>query len=372
MRIGIITLPLHTNYGGILQAYALETILKSQGHEVCHIEEKHYPQKVDPRLIIPKVIKRLIIKIFRDKRTRIYSEAYYNKSYPIITQYTLDFVKKNLNLRTVKTFFDIKEGEYDTFIVGSDQVWRPFYYSKIEKMYLSFAKGWDIKRLAYSASLGTDKWEYSESQTKECRKLLKDFNLISVREQSGVKLIKEHFGLNAIQVLDPTMLLTAADYLALLDKNPSEQNSIMQYILDENDDVYNKIKSLASKENLIVKRANSRFEDIYAPVEQRIQPPVESWLNSFVESKLVITDSFHATVFSILFHKPFYVLVNPQRGASRIIDLLAMFGLSSRIIYGQEDFNSIDYNIDWVSVEKILIQKRNMSKGALNKALRSL
>lgn len=375
MRIAVLTLPLHTNYGGILQAYALQKILTRMGHDVCHIEERHFPQKINPLLIIPKFFKRTIFKLFKDRKTRIFAERYYNKSFPIITQHTFDFVRKHICLRVVDSFSQIRECDYDAFVVGSDQVWRPHYYSKIEKMFLSFTKGWNVKRIAYAASFGSDVWEYSDRQTVLCGELLKIFDLVTVREQSGVSLIKKFFKQNSTHVLDPTMLLESSDYLELLAKMDfnanSESNVIMQYVLDEDNATCNLIADVASKNGFVVKRSNSRFEDFSAPIEERIQPPVEQWLKSFYESSFVVTDSFHATAFSILFHRPFYVFMNKERGTSRIESLLKTFGLENRIVESAEKMSTFDFNIDWTFVDMKLAEERERCKALLKNALKS-
>lgn len=375
MRIAVLTLPLHTNYGGILQAYALQKVLTRMGHDVCHIEERHFPQKINLLLIGPKILKRTLFKLFKDRKTRIFAERYYNRSFPIITQHTFDFVRKHICLRVVDSFSQIHESDYDAFVVGSDQVWRPHYYSKIEKMFLSFTKGWGVKRIAYAASFGSDVWEYSDGQTVLCGKLLKNFDLVTVREQSGVSLIKKFFKQDSMHVLDPTMLLDSSDYLELLAKKDfdanSESNIVMQYVLDEDEVTCNLIADIASKNGFVVKRSNSRFENFSAPIEERIQPPVEQWLKSFYESSFVVTDSFHATVFSILFHRPFYVLINKKRGASRIESLLKKFGLEDRIIESIEKMKGFDLNVDWTSVDMELVKEREKCLALLENATRN-
>ncbi len=373
MKIGILTLPLHTNYGGILQAYALQIVLERMGHEVCHIEERHYPKKMNPILFLPKIIKRTIRKFYKDKNTKIFAEYYYNKFFPIITQHTFNFIRKYIKLRVVNSFSQIHKNDYDAFVVGSDQIWRPQYYRKIEKMFLSFTKGWNVKRIAYAASFGSDVWEYSSKQTRECGLLLNAFNFISVREESGVDLVKKHFKCDSAHVLDPTMLLDAKDYLNLLDNTVLDaeykSNVVMQYILDENESTNRLIADIASNMGLVVKRANSRFEDYNAPIMQRIQPSVESWIKNFCEASFVITDSFHATVFSILFHRPFFVFANKKRGTARIESLLKCFGLEDRIIENFENQSFHALEINWNSVEEKLQKAKNECYCLLRKSL---
>ena len=102
--------------------------------------------------------------------------------------------------------------EYDAYVVGSDQVWRPNYNPFMKAMFLGITEREDVKRIAYAASFGTSKWEFSPQMTSECAVLAKKFDMITVREKSGVDLCREYFGVEATWVLDPTMLLNREDY----------------------------------------------------------------------------------------------------------------------------------------------------------------
>ena len=147
MRIGILTLPLRTNYGGILQAYALQTVLERMGHEVSVITT---PNKA--KLPVWKwpysYPKRMIRKYILGRNEHVFFESYYNRVYPIVGQHTLQFIDKYIHYFEVGKLLDLKENNFDAFVVGSDQVWRPMYYpTKIENAYLDFARDWNDKRL---------------------------------------------------------------------------------------------------------------------------------------------------------------------------------------------------------------------------------
>ena len=119
---------------------------------------------------------------------------------------------------------------------------------------------------------------------------------------------------------------------------------------------------MVNEERKIVKKANGKFEDISAPIEQRAQPPVESWLAHFYFSEAIITDSFHACVFSIIFHKPFYVLKNIERGFARINSLLTQLGLEKQVIVNMEGYLQVRNNkIDYQFVDKKLSELREAS-----------
>lgn len=340
MKIGILTLPLHTNYGGILQAYALQTVLERMGHKVCLISIKRtFPSTVFGRLreYVFSPTKQWIF------RNIVPSDFVNNKSY-----YTSIFIRKYINTNYYHSFSEIKPYEYDAIIVGSDQIWREKYvcgsYKRsIESSFLDFAETWNIKKISYAASFGTDLWEYNEKQTSNCRKLIRKFDAISVRESSGVTLCKKYLDIDAIQVLDPTFLLTKEDYCALVKKSHKKHlNSLMTYILDPDIEKEHIIKLVVKTLNLEIFKANEEGID-HPSFEKKIkQPPVENWICGFRDADFVITDSFHACVFSLIFNKPFIVIPNYVRGTSRFESLLSLFGQDFRLVKDAANFTLSD------------------------------
>ena len=355
MRVGILTLPLHTNYGGILQAYALQTVLERMGHDVVVIDTPNIKPTPSLFTLSKRLIKRLL-----GKRVGVFFEWKHNKEYPVISQNTQPFVDKYIHRKIVNSPEELKEEDFDAIVVGSDQIWRPIYYNKIEDAFLAFTKDWAIKRIAYAASFGTDDWEYTSQQTVICGELLKKFEAVSVRESSGVQLCKEHFSVEAIHVLDPTMLLNKEDYIKLIEASQTlkSKGTMLNYILDETPEKKALIEQIAKEKNLIPFRVNSRVEDHSAPLNERIQPSVEQWLRGFYDAEFVVTDSFHACVFSILFGKPLVVIGNKERGMARFESLLKMFGLYERMISDIEDFHRIN-TFSFLSIE--LEKSRNFS-----------
>lgn len=370
MKIGIITLALHTNYGGLLQAYALQTALERMGHEVCHIQEKRNFRK-KPLWKIPLVYVKRILKKMSGQQCIVFQERKFNKERPAIGKYTDKFITRHIKQLQVENFSDISEKDFDALIVGSDQVWRPkYFYDKIECAYLDFTEGWNIKRIAYAASFGTDKWEYSAKQTKRCGKLLNKFNAVSFREDAGVRLCHKKMGIEAQHVIDPTMLLSAEDYIRLFkDSDVRKSNgNLLTYILDEDKKKDILINNIAKENGLVPFRVNSKRTNPSAPLTDRIQPPVEAWLRGFYDAKLVVTDSFHACVFSILFGKPFIVFANKERGMSRFTSLLRKFELEQCLITDVTDKIAIP-KIDFNKVSNLLEKERSLAFKFLNKAL---
>lgn len=367
MKIGILTLPLHTNYGGILQAYALQTVLERMGHEVyvIHLKRDEIPNFSWKKKIMCYT-KRFFFRYILGRKTYpIFFEENERKALPIIRQNTDRFIKKHIKYYHINRFEEIgNEKFFDAYVVGSDQIWRknssPW---SIENSFLQFDKHSDTVKIAYAASFGIEKWDFTIEQTEICRALAKRFDIITVREKSGVELCKKHLGINAKWVLDPTMLLNVKEYQKMAkDGNVSKSGGdLLVYILDIDKEKDKIVNEIAINRELTPFYANKRVYDYFSPIEERTQPSVESWLRGFTDAKFVVTDSYHGCVFSILFHKPFIVLLNEGRGLERIKSLLEMFNLKNRLIVSPKDATKIQDDIDWKRIDSILEAKRKES-----------
>lgn len=310
-----------------MQAYALQTVIEKLGHRAEHILTYMSPD------IAP------------------YHKGMTVEDVKFMQQHTDCFIGRYIHCG--KNNIDLVEPtDYDAIVVGSDQVWRYLYATimcgSFDKAFLNFTAGWNIKRIAYAPSFGLDTWEAPQELIPVISSLLKKFDAVSVRELSGVKLCEEVLGVQAEHVVDPTLLLTHDDYerlIAMADTVEPEGN-LMCYVLDETAEKTELIETLAGRFGLTPFRTNSKVAQITAPLVERVQPPVEQWLRSFRDAKMVITDSFHASVFSILFGKPFIVTGNPGRGIARLQSLLGMLGLEEHLVFnaGELDKHS-DYSI---------------------------
>lgn len=378
MKIGILTQPLVVNYGGLLQNYALQQVLLRAGHEVETIDWS-YP-----------LFKPWRVKLFKTKYAVL--KVLFPKKYPklryqpteeerkVIQRNTNHFISTYINhtekVRSKEGFITKgKERKYDAYVVGSDQCWRPRYNVFLSSMFLDFAKGEKTKRIAYAASFGTDQWEFTQEMTSICAPLAQRFDFVSVREDSGVKLCKEHLGINAVHVLDPTLLLTKEDYIHLIkaEKEPKAKGTLFNYILDP-DTVKSAFINRVAKERGIKSfqvlpkcQAETRTkDDIKNHIEDCVFPGVTSWLRAFMDAEMTIVDSFHGMVFSIIFNKPFWVIGNVNRGMSRFTSLLKVFHLEDRLLDANQ-LLEVDINrpIDWSSVNAILEQKRNECENLL-------
>lgn len=371
MKIGIITQPLHNNYGGLLQNYALQSVLKTMGHEVITINQ------VDIYIplwkLIASNIKTLLFRMVGKDRNFICISIKRRQKY--IRQNTSVFIHKYINhtirIKNKKTLCKVvKSLCLDAYIVGSDQVWRPLYNADLYTSFLDFTDSWQVMRIAYAASFGVDNWEFSDAQTVRCRELIQAFDAVSVRETSGIELCEKYFDVNACLVSDPTMLLDACDYKKLVEQENEEisSGSLLTYILDNDKNKQSYIADVATKLNLLSFSVMPELDLASATakcLDKCVFPSVTKWLRGFIDAKFVVCDSFHGAVFSIIFNKEFVVLGNEERGMARFRSLLKMYGLEERLITDWNDLSVVMKPIDWGRVNGIRKEMKDLSMGFL-------
>lgn len=341
-KVGILTFHnSNNNYGAVLQAFATYTVVNKLGF---------YP---------------LIINLVPELTTK-------NKSYVAIKQRLLNilihnpfagFRKTNLPQITprLNKYDELRQisDKIDYCIVGSDQVWRPkFTKENASHYFLDFVSD-NCKRIAYAPSFGIDKWEASSELTATVRYLIHKFNAVSVREKSGVDICKNVFNISAKLVLDPTLLLLEEDYNKLIVQSKQisiSHNYIASYFVNDKiwkqkltDEiaVSNKLKNV----DIFGKNKSFIIKNIF------LFNSIPNWLNYIKNSNLVITDSYHCVIFSIIFKKKFIVLPNPWGGLSRLNDLLDKLGLIDRLITDKENYDIsalINKDINYHEVDKHL------------------
>ncbi|MHA4741409.1 polysaccharide pyruvyl transferase family protein [Dyadobacter sp. MSC1_007] len=366
MKIGILTLPLHNNYGGILQAYALMTTLKRKGHEARLI--KYNPNKPISKWKLPfAIIKRLISKYILGRDIVILKEKKVKKDNQNIQEFIDQYVQpQTKELFGSHTLTQLSSYKFDACIVGSDQVWREKYNPKFIKNYFfDFISDDNIKKISYAASFGVDTWDYDPVTTKELKILAGKFDALSVREDSGVRLCKEHLGINAELVLDPTMLLQKSDYEQLIVSKLGGENNLLLYILDETSQKKAIIEAVSHA-------GNYNSFSIGHSKEDEPNPSIINWIEGFSSAQFVVTDSFHGCVFSIIFNIPFIVIGNNDRGLARFNSLLSLFKLEGRLVTNKNNLKSItDEQIDWEKVNTILGDQKAKALAFLDNSLKN-
>ncbi|MDO4319835.1 MAG: polysaccharide pyruvyl transferase family protein [Bacteroidales bacterium] len=326
MKVAIVTQPLGLNVGGMLQNYALQQALRSIGHD---------PVTINYQPVRRFGIKEVIRMTARNVRTLMRRMAG-RHDYML---YACDFRPSRANRGFIRLNIACTPecGAYRpvdgaaAYITGSDQVWRPRYNPGIlYDQYLAFTGDSPVRRVAYAASFGVDTWEYDSAQTAECRRLAARFDAVSVREQSGVALCRDRLGIEAVPVLDPTLLLDRDDYDRLCADIPADRRkTVVSYMLDPDFD-----KSEACR------RAARKTGARHRSLHPRATSP-DRWIAAIRDAAFVVTDSFHGTVFSIIFGKPFAVMANDSRGNSRIESLLGALGLTDRIAATPADIDRL-------------------------------
>ena len=376
MRVAIITLPLHTNYGGILQAYALKKSIEALGHSVDVIDRK-CKMVLTPSWKMPLVYLKRALFNLKPGGPEIFRERRILREYPVVSAQLAGFVSEEISPRMIDSYTEIAPGDYDAFVVGSDQVWRPKYFGRIEDAFLDFTSLWDVRRVSYAASFGTDHLEYEFEQLYKCSSLLSTFDAVSVREASAVQMCDEWFDReDAVHVLDPVMLLPAGHYAEIARKSSEHpaKGKVLSYILDTDPSkkaVLQKVKGWLG--GMPEHDAYIPDRDPRIPLARRIVPPMEQWLSCFADAEFVVTDSFHGCVLSILFHKPFIALANPSRGMSRVLSLLESFQLEDRIVQGLDPDDDGEYylaDIDWDRIDARLEELKASSLSFLTNALK--
>ena len=328
MKIAILTLRVDNNYGGHLQRYALSRVLRDKGHDaiVLYFRSTWVRDAWTKRL--KNATKNVIKALIGRKHNRVMYWKYEDykweeiraHTYPFFERYVphspLLYDEESLNKHVNCT-------QYDCFIVGSDQVWRKAYTQRwgVEHFFLDFAPE-GTKKIAYAASFGLLEMEYDVDELKRLGDLYRQLDAVSVREESGLNILKRH-GWNEPQaelVVDPTMLLSKDYYLELIrngNTHPSNGN-LFCYVLDRNEELDALVCKIASERKLT---------PFYASIDGDDRMSVEQWLRSIADAEYVVTNSYHGVVFSLIFNKPFYLVENKQRGNARFASLMKMFGV---------------------------------------------
>ena len=250
----------------------------------------------------------------------------------------ITFLKENTNCVVIKeNFKEIKRNDYDILMVNSDQTWRRFDKHFYDYGFLKFAENWTIPKFVYAASMGYDYWQLTRKDENIIKLLLKNFTGVSIREKGSIELIEKHLGIKPMLVLDPTLLIDKKYYLKLIKNYNSninmKENYIFSYLLETEKNTINFI--LKACEQLKYKNYQVEMEE---------KNSIEKFIYGISHSKAVITNSYHGTIFSIIFNKPFISFVFKNSPKERLYTLKHLFNLENRIVeyYEQPDVNLLN------------------------------
>lgn len=362
-RVIIFTHQLGENLGGIIQAFALQKYFTDIGYDV--VTSNFYRPSGIIRSSLGK-IKRQLKMVMKKSNTLVFTKKDIEKTTKLTSQFVANNIKTvDLNNNSKKKY---NSKDYEIVIVGSDQVWRAAHVDVSKYLLTTLYNDDNLLKISYAASFGKDDLsEYGPKLIKKSEKLAKKFDAISVREDTGVDICKKYWGVDAVQVVDPTLLLEVADYNKLI-KDDSKllkpsNGKIFTYILDKD----------SNKQRIIDHVANTRKQkvfDIMPPKpmsskelksnpEKYMLPHVTQWLKSFADADFVVTDSFHGCVFSIIYNKPFIAVGNKNRGLTRFTSLLKVFKLQNRLVANISDTDvALQSEIDWQKVNAIKAKEK--------------
>lgn len=325
MNIAIITFHRAINFGGILQAYALQNVISKMGYE-CDILDYYCPfieEQYRSRKVFSKIqMKRFISSILRNGNIKRNNAGFFQ------------FTKRYLKL-SEKTYMpdNIKEANkiYDIFITGSDQVWSPTCAGFDKNYFLDFVDN-NKTKMSYAASFGGTL--IPNDLTEEYRKRLEKFSSISVRERSGIKIINNLLHKKAELVIDPTLLLEKDKWSEeFMTAKKTTNKYVLIYMISEDKELIECAKKYAKENDLEVLYINDRIYKTRGVNNLRKVNP-DMWVSLFLNAQCVFTNSFHGVAFAINFEKEFYVFKLKQNinVNERIYNILNMFELDERII----------------------------------------
>lgn len=370
-KVALVIFPIHSSHGCILQTFALKSILEDFGFHV-DIINRHWNK---PSLLyrFKFSIKRILNNVFKGGNLPLlWEDACYSFKLRELNSFINQYLSfQVIDIKDEDDFDTIDWNQYHALVVGSDQTWRPKYVSNVYNYFFNFAEQYIYPlKIAYAASFGTDKWEYSEEQTKVVKRLISHFDAVAVREVSGISLCKEFLGSEAIRVLDPTLLFQGEEYIRRLGLKVNSLDVLATFFLDRTKEKCQIADDIAKKLGISVINVNRDIENQFATIQMQVAPSMTEWLETNLAAKFVIVDSFHAMVFAILFHKQFLVIGNIQRGLSRFQSVLDSIGLLDRLYISNSDPISLMNNpIDWDVVDAKLQIQRDISIAYLKDSL---
>jgi hypothetical protein len=365
MKIGILTFHWADNYGAVIQAYASLRYLKSLGHEVSILNYRPAPTTMTGSFlkhVLGRTPRACVEKWVRLARRAGFQRFRKNKlclsGSPVSDRASLDRITQDMDL----------------LITGSDQVWNPVLlddWDCFDAYLLNFGSD-SVKRVSYAASLGHSSMDTLAPWAAQMGSLLKRIDAVSVRESSGEIIVQVLTGRGDVELVgDPTLLLSADDYRKLFSKPWKKLPKTFSYILHGQDqDAAKIIQQVDNYFNTTVPLCNLTNTTV---LNRYVRPSPEEWLQRIDHAKLVVTNSFHATVFCLLFHTPFIVL--PVSGSwstmnSRVVELLEKMNLMDRLVdpmLANDITPLLHRQIDWTIVDEQIIELREAGVSFLSK-----
>ena len=347
MKVGILTLNGYDNYGNRLQNFALQKTIEKFG---AYVETIRVTRSGKTKRTIGSIISALIsITPIFTYLNRVFHRKIIQIRYEKFVQFTKKHINESAKSYSQRDFQNFDESRFDYFITGSDQVWNPDFLHGTDFYFLGFTS--KKKRLTYAPSFGISK--IPESMIESYRAWINGFDKLSVREQSGQEIIKELTGKPSEVLVDPTMLINDFEWMQIATPHankPHTKYAVCSFLGRISFRDWRVITRICRRHELTIVRLGDMSRERYYDVD-----PAE-FLDYIHDSSVVFTDSFHSTVFSILFHKPF-VVYKRENMNSRIDTLLEKYNFSNR----KSAFCNTDYdvfNIDYSTTNATLLREQ--------------
>ena len=366
-KTGILTFHIAHNYGAMLQAYALPTVVKKLGYD-CEVIDYRFPY-IDSWSRI-EYLKDLLKKYGYIIGGAVYLKrritGYYSRNNMHIR---FDEFERNIiphSKRIYRSKEELNNMPYDIILFGSDQIWNSALTNGIAEEYIGgFQCLPNTKKIAYAASCGTS--DFQDESRKVYGDLLRGFSAIGVREESFRETLISR-GYDAECVLDPTLLLSAEEWKRIIPKEKKRdmRKYLLLYAFEEDEKIYDLTREYAKKHGLdIIVIAYGKKKEMYGMTVLTNCGPLD-FLSLFENAEHIITTSFHGTVFSIVFHKHFHCIPHPKY-RERTDSLLKTVGLEEHNV---EELTELkDKAVDWDKVDQLLESKKKMSLAFLEKEL---
>lgn len=367
------------NYGACLQAYALQSAIEKAGNS-CRIIQ--YTPYVDLRRLTnfvekPESLELRITRAIRHPIQLVKRKRFSKKSHLRDSRFSAFrncYLKFDEHLYSSWDELKTNVPQYDNFVCGSDQIWNPVIHGNhnVGPYFLDFVPE-GKKRIAYAPSIGI------QVVPDECKSQMSEFlctfDTLSVREKRGAELIKEITGLDAPVVLDPTLLFDGNWWSQVCSPVEIKKPYILCYLFNEHESTYNFVEQVRKNTGLDVITLPFALRDIYGKSKKIYDAGPAEFIWLIKNAEMIITDSFHATAFSINFNKSFYCLRRNTNGEvnnmnSRIVSILSMAGIQNRLLDETENgFVLPDSKIDYNEVNKRISEKRECNFAFLKEAI---
>lgn len=367
-KVGIITLNGYFNYGNRLQNYALEQSMLSLGFdaETIVVDESYLSKYSDidiKKSEVPKSLLKIMDVVYLKFKKTIFAKAYdlsKKNRYACFRKFSEKYLHETEFSLISDTDAEKIEKQFSYFVVGSDQVWNPNYTKCSPIYFLRFTN--KNKRIAYAPSFSVS--EIPDKSIDKYKNWISDFEYLSVREEDGARLIKELTEINAPVLVDPTMLLTSDQWAVIANKASNKPNKyIVTYFLGGVDEALQTEYSSFAKINnySMINLGNIKDKETY-------ETGPSEFIDYIKDASLILTDSFHGVVFSILFKRPF--VVYERRGKeqmyARIETLLDTFSLNDRE-YKKISLDESIFQMNFEHVDDVLKKERQRSFDFLKK-----